>query len=351
MWLIAAPADRIFLTMVQAFTMGSAVVPSLLLLWYFHSRDTFPEPGRIVWRTFALGALAIIPVCIVALPVAFVVAKTAGNPVLLGFLKAFVTAAIPEEAFKFAILAWYVRRQSAFDEPMDGLVYGTAASLGFATLENILYCAQGGPVLAVLRAVSAVPVHAGCGAIMGYFFGRAHFEPARRGPLLARAYLIPMLLHGLYDWPILTLAALPGSAGKPPTALGVVLFLIALVLVGVIVTGTLRIVRRARREQKERGIPQDELTMRVPVPETAKKTADAGSIAGGAVLVLLGGLFASAGGLILLALILMTVRGPRPDGGPVVVAIAVALFGVLPLLLGLVLFRGGIRVLNRPRGT
>jgi hypothetical protein len=37
----------------------SAIVPSLRLLWYLHSRDTFREPPRVVWTTFALGALSI----------------------------------------------------------------------------------------------------------------------------------------------------------------------------------------------------------------------------------------------------------------------------------------------------
>jgi len=29
----------------------SAVVPSLLLMWYFHSRDVNREPGRVLWWT------------------------------------------------------------------------------------------------------------------------------------------------------------------------------------------------------------------------------------------------------------------------------------------------------------
>ena len=31
----------------------------------------------------------------------------------------------------------YILREKEFNEPMDGIVYGVTASLGFATLENI----------------------------------------------------------------------------------------------------------------------------------------------------------------------------------------------------------------------
>ena len=34
---------------------ASAVVPSLLLMWYFHARDLFREPAKVLWATFGLG--------------------------------------------------------------------------------------------------------------------------------------------------------------------------------------------------------------------------------------------------------------------------------------------------------
>lgn len=131
--------------MIYAFTAVSAVVPSMLLLWFFHSRDTFREPGRVVWATFGFGVLAIIPVLVVAAP--FAIALDAAHlpyPLVVGLVSAFITAGFPEELFKYSVLVLYAGRHQEFDEPMDGIVYGVAASLGFATLENILYTAQGG---------------------------------------------------------------------------------------------------------------------------------------------------------------------------------------------------------------
>ena len=67
---------------------------------------------------------------------------------------------------------------------MDALVYGTAISLGFATLENFEYVFSAASIdqsfeIAVVRAISAVPMHASCGVIMGYYFGRYVFSGDR----------------------------------------------------------------------------------------------------------------------------------------------------------------------------
>ena len=53
---------------------------------------------------------------------------------------------------------------------MDGLIYGAAASLGFAAYENIGYVLyfykEPSFELAIVRAFSAVPMHALCGIMM-----------------------------------------------------------------------------------------------------------------------------------------------------------------------------------------
>ena len=66
-------------------------------------------------------------------------------PVENAFFKAFLLAAIPEEFFKLLTVLIFVYKKPAFDEPYDGIIYGAVASLGFATLENILYVSGGSP--------------------------------------------------------------------------------------------------------------------------------------------------------------------------------------------------------------
>lgn len=52
-----------------------------------------------------------------------------------------------------------------FDEPGDGLVYSTAASLGFASLENLFYIVQFGPAVMILRAPLSTAGHVVFGAV------------------------------------------------------------------------------------------------------------------------------------------------------------------------------------------
>lgn len=342
----------------------SAIVPSLILMWYFHQRDVFPEPPRVLWTTFGLGIAIIVPVLVVAWPLEAIAASFA-SPLAYGLASAFLTAAIPEELFKFLVLWRYAARRAEFDEPMDGVVYGVAASLGFATLENVLYVAEGGASVAVVRALSAVPCHAFLGAIMGYFVGRAKFpeapgveaRAAGRRPLLVRALAIPILLHGLYDWPLLAADRYEGEPSDP-------LFYVLLLGVPVIVLGqavwSIRMGRRLRRAQRETGPPEAPAVAQVtPIPpppppiRTARERPAEGpaSQASGKVLgwisTVTGAVTASGGGLLVLGIVAgWLFYGVAPDEAAPLL-LGTVLFGVLPLVLGLLLFRWGVLRLNR----
>jgi RsiW-degrading membrane proteinase PrsW (M82 family) len=179
---------------------GSAVVPSILLFWYVHSRDKNPEPHGPLLKTFLLGALICAPVIPLAMGL-----EELGKGLAVGvwgaaLVQAFLGAAIPEELFKYLVLRGYVWRRHHFDEPLDGVVYGATASLGFATLENILYVGKYGFGTAVVRALTAVPGHAFTGVVMGAFVGRARFAPPeKRLGLLLAGLGWATLLHGFYD--------------------------------------------------------------------------------------------------------------------------------------------------------
>ncbi len=120
------------------------------------------------------------------------------------FFDNFIRAAFLEEFFKLTVIVFFCTRKSAFDEPMDGLVYGVAASLGFAAYENIGYVLNfyKDPSfnIAVVRAFSAVPLHALCGIIMGFLITQSIFEKQHNYLNLILALLIPVGLHGLYNF-------------------------------------------------------------------------------------------------------------------------------------------------------
>ncbi len=180
-----------------------AIAPALLLLWYFTSRDLYPEPRRLIWFTFALGFGAAAPAALIGEILFFPLADLATNPWMAAFIISFPIVGGIEELSKFAVLYLFCRTWNDFDEPMDGLVYGVCASLGFAAIENWSYVYQSGLETALWRAVSAVPFHAMAGVIMGYYFGLAHFVPNKRRYYYILALAVPILLHGAYDYPLI----------------------------------------------------------------------------------------------------------------------------------------------------
>ena len=80
-----------------------------------------------------------------------------------------------EEFFKWLILLLAIYRHVEFEDAYDGILYGASVSLGFATVENILYLFTYGTDIAFMRALFPVSSHALFGVVMGYYIGRAKF--------------------------------------------------------------------------------------------------------------------------------------------------------------------------------
>jgi RsiW-degrading membrane proteinase PrsW (M82 family) len=189
-------------------TLVVAAAPSLVLLAYFYLRDRYErEPLGHLLVAYGLGMFAML-----AAQGFFSVAEGwPGGTMLDGhgetakLLDAFVLAGLVEELAKWVLLLAAIYRWREFDEPLDGLVYGVALSLGFATLENLHYLGRDGLAMAWPRAILAVPAHALFGGTMGYYAGRAKFTPAKwtRRRDLMRALLFPAVFHGAYDFALL----------------------------------------------------------------------------------------------------------------------------------------------------
>ena len=84
-------------------------------------------------------------------------------------------------------------------------MYAVFVALGFALWENISYVLMYGLGTAAIRAVTAVPGHACFGVFMGAFYGLAkrydNFGDEYRSRRCRRfAVLVPVLLHGTYDF-------------------------------------------------------------------------------------------------------------------------------------------------------
>ena len=184
-------------------TLLAALLPGLLLMRYFIKKDRFPEPTHLLVKTALLGLLITVPVVVLEVFLMGAISGLQGTW-LIPVLTAFLVAGFSEELFKLLVLHRYCARKPDFDEPMDAVVYGVVASLGFACIENVLYVMQGGVAVAAIRAVTAVPAHASLGALMGYYYARQHFDLAggkrlARARFWSKALWVPVLAHGLYD--------------------------------------------------------------------------------------------------------------------------------------------------------
>jgi len=180
-----------------------AVIPSVYLVCYYYRQDKQKtEPKGLVVKIFLLGILYVIPVIFLELLAGLFSRLFLGSPILFCLVRAFIVAGLCEEFIKLMVVKKYAYNNVHFDEVMDGILYTVAASLGFACLENILYVMSTNLQTAVIRAVLAVPMHAGCSGLMGYYIGKAKFAQSKKEEknLIYKGLGIAVLLHGLYDF-------------------------------------------------------------------------------------------------------------------------------------------------------
>ncbi len=177
----------------------AAITPAVIFLYIIYSKDTEKEPWSLLMKCFFGGVLSAVPAILLAS--VFSSLHIPGSALWNSFYMAFFQAAIPEELAKFAILYWIVWKHKEFDQHYDGIIYAVFVSLGFATLENILYVAEGGLGVALSRAVLSVPGHGFWGVFMGYFLALARFSPKKeRRRYMWLSILSPIVLHGLFDF-------------------------------------------------------------------------------------------------------------------------------------------------------
>lgn len=182
-----------------------AFAPGLFWLWFFIRKDVYrPEPRRMLAATFLLGMAATIPAGIIN--TAFlsddILEETASlASVASGML--FVVGPA-EEVCKFLAVRLRAYRSLHFDEPADGLVYGAAASLGFASLENVLYILMYGPEVMLLRAPLSTVAHVVFGSFWGYALGRQVQAGGRGGWQTPAGIAAGAVVHGLFNVAVFT---------------------------------------------------------------------------------------------------------------------------------------------------
>jgi protease PrsW len=199
----------------------AAIAPALLMLWLVIAADERPGPPGKVWTAFVLGAASISLLGVARAPF-MPILNAPENPWIMQVVNSVFGVAAPEEIVKILVIVVVSARRPRFADPMDTVVYGAAAGLGFAAYENLAYLIQHQEIwrsLAALRSVLTVPFHGSLGIIAGAYLAiarsgtalgahRHHRDWARLSSWIL-VLMGPLGLHAAFDFPLLTLQKNP----------------------------------------------------------------------------------------------------------------------------------------------
>ena len=186
-----------------------AVAPGALLFALCCDRHNVRRSVAVLSRLFLLGvAVSIVAGVVENVAEGCLVARIAQAGLAYDLMKNFVVAGLIEELLKYAVLRARTWKRDCASDELDAIRCAVAVSLGFATLENLLYFAfvLNGSVSAMgVRTLFSVPGHAIDGVLMGWFYGKAKSARAdgRACSCLVfavLAVLVPTLVHGTYDY-------------------------------------------------------------------------------------------------------------------------------------------------------
>jgi RsiW-degrading membrane proteinase PrsW (M82 family) len=218
-----------------------ALVPAGLWLTFFYLQDRLePEPVGQVARVGVIGlalAGAIgIPLTNSVFRVQDWLYRDTGTMILgsllIGAIETFII---------YATVRYFIFDSPDFDERTDGVVYGTAAGLGYATAINLsLILTSGGSALGgtEIYVAEVALAYAAFGGLIGYFLGHAKLE---RDPIwwVPAGFVLTVLLNGLFtilrgqlETGSITVA---GSAPALPSLTGLVLAGVLAIVVTAIV--------------------------------------------------------------------------------------------------------------------
>ena len=238
----------------------AAIAPALLILWLVIAAGERPGPPARVWTAFLLGAASVSLLGIVRKPLTSLFAVPE-HPWVAQALHSILGVAAPEEIVKIVVIVAVSTRRRPGADPMDTVVYGAAAGLGFAAYENLAYLVQHQEIwrsLAALRSVLTVPFHGALGIIAGAYLAIArsgtalgahrHHRDWARISSWTLVLMAPLTLHAAFDFPLLTLQQNPDMESSTRLMLGTTSVLIGFGSIGFAV----RLVRRVGRHHAPR---------------------------------------------------------------------------------------------------
>lgn len=178
-----------------------AIVPAALWLNFFYAQDRLePEPHHYVLGVFFLAMLATDVLWRHLVEGLFRLDEWVAADNLSALLGNILVVGFVLQGVVYAVVRITVYATAEFDERMDGIVYGTAAGLGIATMLNINFILDSGGAdlgLGVIHIVVTTLAQAAFGGVVGYFMGEMKFtdEPFWWMPL---GVAIAAVLNGVF---------------------------------------------------------------------------------------------------------------------------------------------------------
>lgn len=157
-----------------------SLVPAVIWLGFFYRRDRLePEPKHMIGQVFVLGGLVASAIGIPVINGLFDVQSWLYATPVTKFFGSILVVGFVHEFLKYAAVRFSIFGSAEFDEPVDGIIYATAAGVGYATMLNIYFIFTSGGAelgLACVRIVITALAHASFAGIMGYFLGLEKFR-------------------------------------------------------------------------------------------------------------------------------------------------------------------------------
>ncbi len=179
-----------------------SLLPGILWMYYVYRSDKFePEPIKTVIMVFFCGFVIFIPTMLIEIGIKDLFGFTGRiSSIFEAVGTAYFVTGLVEEFMKFGVVLFAVYYAKEFDEPVDGIVYSSAAALGFASLENFMYMNQYGTQVILLRGPLSTLGHILFSSMWGYGLARGKNHPKIARRLAITGLLFAALAHGTFNF-------------------------------------------------------------------------------------------------------------------------------------------------------
>lgn len=182
-------------------------IPIMIIILLIYYKDKYnKEPIRVLLKYFIFGVI----ISFIAIYIEkILIDKNIFTQDTDLIYTAFIVAGFTEEMLKGLVLLFLSKKEADYDEKIDGIMYSIFLSLGFATIENIIYINTKSSFsifeIGVIRGIISVPAHIMFATTMGYYLSKYKFEKnkVKKRQSLFLMFLIPILIHGIFDFILL----------------------------------------------------------------------------------------------------------------------------------------------------